>query len=94
MLRTLPPRRPLPALCRASDKCQRERRKTVNGDDLLWAMETLGFDDYVGVSVVREGGGGRVVHASLCFCTLIKRGTAAAGARRRQGVVQLSVSML
>ncbi|PSC72273.1 hypothetical protein C2E20_4572 [Micractinium conductrix] len=32
----------------ASDKCQRERRKTVNGDDLLWAMETLGFDDYVG----------------------------------------------
>ncbi|TQD92227.1 hypothetical protein C1H46_022197 [Malus baccata] len=22
----------------ASDKCQREKRKTVNGDDLLWAM--------------------------------------------------------
>ncbi|XP_047973805.1 nuclear transcription factor Y subunit B-1-like [Salvia hispanica] len=31
----------------ASDKCQREKRKTVNGDDLLWAMTTLGFDDYV-----------------------------------------------
>ncbi|KAG6493913.1 nuclear transcription factor Y subunit B-3-like [Zingiber officinale] len=31
----------------ASDKCQREKRKTVNGDDLLWAMATLGFDDYV-----------------------------------------------
>lgn len=34
--------------CRASDKCQREKRKTVNGDDLLWAMSTLGFEDYVG----------------------------------------------
>ncbi|CAG9462611.1 unnamed protein product [Pedinophyceae sp. YPF-701] len=30
----------------ASDKCQREKRKTINGDDLLWAMSTLGFDDY------------------------------------------------
>eukprot|EP00274_Cyanoptyche_gloeocystis_P004798 CAMPEP_0196662438 /NCGR_PEP_ID=MMETSP1086-20130531/48717_1 /TAXON_ID=77921 /ORGANISM="Cyanoptyche gloeocystis , Strain SAG4.97" /LENGTH=89 /DNA_ID=CAMNT_0041997823 /DNA_START=52 /DNA_END=317 /DNA_ORIENTATION=+ len=26
----------------ASDKCQREKRKTINGDDLLWAMSTLG----------------------------------------------------
>ncbi|KAG8373311.1 hypothetical protein BUALT_Bualt11G0010800 [Buddleja alternifolia] len=32
----------------ASDKCQREKRKTVNGDDLLWAMTTLGFENYVG----------------------------------------------
>ncbi|KAL8475016.1 hypothetical protein ACS0TY_031443 [Phlomoides rotata] len=32
----------------ASDKCQKEKRKTVNGDDLLWAMTTLGFDKYVG----------------------------------------------
>eukprot|EP00877_Chromochloris_zofingiensis_P000358 jgi/Chrzof1/10322/Cz04g37130.t1 len=31
----------------ASDKCQREKRKTINGDDLLWAMKTLGFDDYL-----------------------------------------------
>ena len=30
----------------ASDKCQREKRKTINGDDLLWAMSTLGFDKY------------------------------------------------
>uniref|UniRef100_A0A6N2K165 Transcription factor CBF/NF-Y/archaeal histone domain-containing protein n=1 Tax=Salix viminalis TaxID=40686 RepID=A0A6N2K165_SALVM len=29
------------------DKCQREKRKTINGDDLLWAMTTLGFEDYV-----------------------------------------------
>lgn len=33
--------------CRASDKCAREKRKTINGDDLLWAMATLGFEDYV-----------------------------------------------
>ncbi|KAL3844765.1 hypothetical protein ACJIZ3_002168 [Penstemon smallii] len=31
----------------ASDKCQREKRKTINGDDILWAIMTLGFEDYV-----------------------------------------------
>ncbi|KAI4298820.1 hypothetical protein L6164_032337 [Bauhinia variegata] len=31
----------------ASEKCQKEKRKTINGDDLLWAMTTLGFEDYV-----------------------------------------------
>jgi len=31
----------------ASDKCQREKRKTITGDDLLWAMQTLGFEDYL-----------------------------------------------
>lgn len=34
------------AASRASDKCLRERRKTINGDDLLWAMQTLGFEEY------------------------------------------------
>ncbi|KAF8404520.1 hypothetical protein HHK36_009405 [Tetracentron sinense] len=32
----------------ASDKCQREKRKTINGEDLIWAMTTLGFKNYVG----------------------------------------------
>lgn len=32
---------------RARAKCQREKRKTINGDDLLWAMMTLGFEDYM-----------------------------------------------
>ncbi|XP_075656165.1 nuclear transcription factor Y subunit B-5-like [Castanea sativa] len=32
----------------ASDKCRKERRKTVNGDDVCWALEALGFDDYSG----------------------------------------------
>jgi nuclear transcription Y subunit beta len=31
----------------ASDKCQKQKRKTINGDDLLWAMSTLGFENYV-----------------------------------------------
>lgn len=30
----------------ASGKCRREKRKTINGDDLLWAMTTLGFKEY------------------------------------------------
>ncbi|XP_071726982.1 nuclear transcription factor Y subunit B-4-like [Rutidosis leptorrhynchoides] len=29
----------------ASDKCQKENRKTVNGDDISWALGSLGFDD-------------------------------------------------
>ncbi|KAJ0097694.1 hypothetical protein Patl1_27986 [Pistacia atlantica] len=32
----------------ASDKCQREKRKTINGDDIIWAITTLGFENYVG----------------------------------------------
>ncbi|XP_061363901.1 nuclear transcription factor Y subunit B-9-like [Gastrolobium bilobum] len=31
----------------ANERCQREQRKTVTADDLLWAMGKLGFDDYV-----------------------------------------------
>ncbi|MCD7467307.1 Nuclear transcription factor Y subunit B-7 [Datura stramonium] len=31
----------------ASDKCQREKRKTINGDDIIWAITMLGFEDYV-----------------------------------------------
>ncbi|KAJ3124906.1 Nuclear transcription factor Y subunit B-10 [Nowakowskiella sp. JEL0407] len=30
----------------ASDRCQKEKRKTINGEDILWAMESLGFDSY------------------------------------------------
>ncbi|KVI08187.1 Histone-fold [Cynara cardunculus var. scolymus] len=31
----------------ASDKCQQEKRKTINGDDIIWAITTLGFEEYV-----------------------------------------------
>ncbi|KAI4349968.1 hypothetical protein L6164_010504 [Bauhinia variegata] len=30
----------------ASDKCHKENRKTVNGDDICWALSDLGFDNY------------------------------------------------
>lgn len=30
----------------ATDKCHKEKRKTVNGDDICWALGMLGFDDY------------------------------------------------
>ena len=30
----------------AAERCQQEKRKTVNGEDIIWAMETLGFDQY------------------------------------------------
>jgi hypothetical protein len=28
------------------DRCQQEKRKTVNGEDIVWAFEALGFDQY------------------------------------------------
>ena len=31
----------------ASDKCLQEKRKTINGEDILWAMSALGFDKYI-----------------------------------------------
>ncbi len=30
----------------ASDRCQQEKRKTINGEDILWAMQSLGFENY------------------------------------------------
>lgn len=32
---------------RASERCHQEKRKTINGEDILYAMSTLGFDPYV-----------------------------------------------
>lgn len=31
----------------ASDRCHQEKRKTINGEDLLFALCTLGFDNYI-----------------------------------------------
>lgn len=31
----------------ASERCHQEKRKTINGEDILFAMQTLGFDTYV-----------------------------------------------
>jgi histone H3/H4 len=30
----------------ASDRCMHEKRKTINAEDILWAMNSLGFDSY------------------------------------------------
>ncbi|KAF9202335.1 hypothetical protein BGZ59_002213 [Podila verticillata] len=30
----------------AGQRCQQENRKTVNGDDILFAMKSLGFENY------------------------------------------------
>ncbi|KAL2339362.1 hypothetical protein Fmac_007302 [Flemingia macrophylla] len=30
----------------ANERCQKEQRKTVTAEDVLWAMEKLGFEDY------------------------------------------------
>jgi histone H3/H4 len=30
----------------ASDRCIAEKRKTINGEDIIWAMQNLGFDNY------------------------------------------------
>ncbi|ONM30216.1 Nuclear transcription factor Y subunit B-8 [Zea mays] len=31
----------------ASDKCVKERRKTINDNDIIWSLGTLGFEEYV-----------------------------------------------
>ena len=33
----------------ACEKCKMEKRKTINGEDLLYAINTLGFDSYVDI---------------------------------------------
>lgn len=30
----------------AADRCALEKRKTINGEDILFALHTLGFDEY------------------------------------------------
>lgn len=58
----------------ASEKCQQEKRKTVNGEDILFAMTSLGFENYaealkVYLSKYREV---RILgRISWCQCTLI-----------------------
>ncbi|XBI37015.1 hypothetical protein VPH35_122436 [Triticum aestivum] len=31
----------------ANERCRMQRRKTVNAEDIVWALNRLGFDDYV-----------------------------------------------
>jgi nuclear transcription Y subunit beta len=36
-------------LMTASEKCHQEKRKTVNGEDIIFAMTSLGFENYAEV---------------------------------------------
>lgn len=33
----------------ACEKCKNEKRKTINGEDLLYAINTLGFESYMDI---------------------------------------------
>ena len=50
--RFVPSRSPRQPVCgancpiTASEKCHQEKRKTVNGEDILFAMTSLGFENY------------------------------------------------
>ena len=46
----------------ASDRCHLEKRKTINGEDILFAMQTLGFDNYIGNNGLnwKKGHGSRI----------------------------------
>lgn len=38
-----------PQTSEAAEKCLNEKRKTINGEDILTSMRALGFDNYEGV---------------------------------------------
>ncbi|KAK9051838.1 hypothetical protein SSX86_028469 [Deinandra increscens subsp. villosa] len=65
----------------ANDRCQREQRKTITAEDVLWAMSKLGFDDYIEPLTVylhryREFDGGE--RGSIRGEPLVKRAAATA----------------
>ena len=33
----------------ACEKCKQEKRKTINGEDLLYSINTLGFESYIDI---------------------------------------------
>ncbi|KAL1920264.1 uncharacterized protein VTP21DRAFT_1410 [Calcarisporiella thermophila] len=59
----------------ASDRCMQEKRKTINGEDILWAMQSLGFENYAEAL--------KIYLAKYREATRIERqtGTVAAGAQ-------------
>lgn len=51
----------------ASDRCHMEKRKTINGEDILFAMSSLGFDNYVEPLKIYLQKYREVSHL-VCFC--------------------------
>ncbi len=56
----------------ASEKCQQEKRKTVNGEDILFAMTSLGFENYAEALKIYLAKYREVSHALLT--RLLRRG--------------------
>ncbi|KAF5318588.1 hypothetical protein D9619_010991 [Psilocybe cf. subviscida] len=53
----------------AAEKCQLEKRKTIGGEDILYAMGTLGFDNYaetlkIHLAKLRQNGPNGAIQAS------------------------------
>jgi hypothetical protein len=69
----------------AAEKCQLEKRKTIGGEDILFAMGTLGFENYSEVLKIRLARlrqvscnflmGGFVVIVVLAVSNRLDRGT-------------------
>lgn len=62
----------------ASEKCQQEKRKTVNGEDILFAMTSLGFENYgeaLKIYLARYREVSYRVHHNACACMLTLRRT-------------------
>ena len=75
-------------------RCQAEKRKTINGEDILFAMSTLGFDNYVEplklyLQKYREGmKGENKVQWNLLSVTLLgnKKSTLETGYKNNQAI--------
>ncbi|KAG6899571.1 Nuclear transcription factor Y subunit B-3 [Termitomyces sp. T159_Od127] len=53
----------------AAEKCQLEKRKTIGGEDILYAMTTLGFENYsetlkIHLAKLRQSGASATVNTS------------------------------
>jgi len=53
----------------AAEKCQLEKRKTIGGEDILYAMSTLGFENYaetlkIHLAKLRQAGSASAVASS------------------------------
>ncbi|CAO3579777.1 unnamed protein product [Absidia cylindrospora] len=46
MKKSLPDNAKIAKEAKDVDRCQQEKRKTINGEDILWAMQSLGFENY------------------------------------------------
>ena len=57
----------------ASEKCQQEKRKTVNGEDILFAMTSLGFENYAEALKIYLAKYREVSHSFLLLSRLPQR---------------------